>query len=305
MRIVSLVPAATEICFALELGPDLVGVSPECDCPSAAVELPRISRSLNDYEGKTSAETSRMVGDRLAEGEALYRVDEAALRDAVPDVILTQGLCEVCAPSTEDVRALAARLPKKPRVVSLDPHSLRDVLEDVQRVGKACGASGVASNVVNDLRERIERVAFLTAHAAERPSCLCLEWLDPLFSAGHWVPEMVELAGGTGVLAKAGEKSRRVETREVALAAPETAVLMPCVFHLERTLREAPTVTKQPWWQDLPAARRGRVWAADGSSYFNRPGPRLVAGLEILAHILHPEIFPRSPSAKDAVPWVG
>ena len=305
MRIVSLVPAATEICFALELGGDVVGVSPECDYPPAASGLPRISRALLEYEGKTSAETSAMVGERLASGGALYRVDEEALLDAAPDVILTQGLCEVCAPTTEDVRVLTSRLPRKPRIVSLDPHSLRDVLGDVERVGKACGASGAASNLVSDLRERIERVGFLTAHVHERPSCVCLEWLNPLFLAGHWVPEMVELAGGRDALAKAGETSRRVEPKDVVLSAPETAVLMPCGFHLERTLQEAPSLTKESWWQDLPAARRGHVWAVDGSSFFNRPGPRLVTGLEILAHIFHPEIFPRAPSAKDAMPWVG
>lgn len=305
MQIVSLVPAATEICFALGLGSEVVGVSPECDYPAAASALPRISQAILDYEGKTSADTSRMVGERLASDGALYRVDEDALREASPDVILTQGLCEVCAPTTEDVRAVAAHLPRKPRIVSLDPHSLRDVLGDVERVGKACGASGVASSVVNDLSERIERVGFLTAHVRERPTCLSLEWLDPVFLAGHWVPEMVELAGGRDVLAKPGEKSRRVEPKEIALSGPETAVLMPCGFHLDRTLREAPAVTKQAWWQDLPAARRGRVWAVDGSSYFNRPGPRLVTGLEILAHILHPDIFPHAPSPKDAVPWVG
>ncbi len=305
MRIVSLVPAATEICFALELGGDLVGVSPECDYPAAASALPRISRPLVDTEGKSSADTSRMVGERLASGSALYRVDEAALRDAAPDVIVTQGLCDVCAPTTDDVRGVAAHLPKKPRIISLDPHRLEDVLEDVERVGKACGASGLASSAANELRDRVERVAFLASHVRERPSCLCLEWLDPLFLAGHWVPEMVELAGGRDPLGEPGRQSRRVEPKEIALAAPEAAVLMPCGFHLERTLQEAPTVARQSWWQDLPAARRGHVWAVDGSSYFSRPGPRIVTGLEILAHILHPEIFPRAPSTKDAVPWVG
>ena len=305
MRIVSLVPAATEICFALDLGGDLVGVSPECDYPPAASGLPRVSRPLLDTEGRSSGETSRLVGERLAQGSALYHVDETALRDAAPDVIVTQGLCDVCAPTTDDVRAIAAHLPKKPRVVALDPHRLEDVLEDVERVGKACGASGVASSVANELRERVERVAFMTSHARERPSCLCLEWLDPLFLAGHWVPEMVALAGGRDPLGEPGKRSRRIEPKEVALSAPEHAVLMPCGFHLEQTLREAPAVTKQAWWQDLPAARRGHVWAADGSSYFSRPGPRLVTGLEILAHVLHPEIFPRAPSAKDAVPWMG
>lgn len=303
MRIVSLVPAATEMCFALGLGSEVAGVSPECDYPAAAAELPRMSRALLEYEDKTSAETSRMVGKRLASGGTLYRVDERALREAAPDVILTQGLCEVCAPTTDDVRAVASHLSRKPKIVPLDPHSLKDVLQDIERVGAACGAAGAASNVVNDLRDRIERVAFLTARVPERPKTACLEWLDPLFLAGHWVPEMVDLAGGESLLARPGEKSPRVEPKSLAMAAPETAVLMPCGFDLERTVREAPSVTQQTWWQDLPAARRGRVWVTDGSSYFNRPGPRLVMGLEILGHVLHPEIFKRPPSPRDALPW--
>jgi len=305
MRIVSLLPAATEICFALGLGGDLVGVSPECDYPPAANELPRVSRGLLDYEGKTSAETSRMVGRRLAAERPLYAVDDKALLEARPDVIVTQGLCEVCAPTTDDVRAAAARLPRRPRIVTLDPHSLKDVLEDFERVGHACGASVAAVSAVEDLRERIERVAFLTGHVPEHPRTACLEWLDPLFAAGHWVPEMVELAGGQDVLAKRAEPSRRVEPKDVVMAAPETAVLIPCGFHLERALKETPQVARQPWWSDLPAARQGRVWVADGSSYFSRPGPRLVTGLEILAHILHPEIFSQPPSATDARPWTG
>lgn len=303
MRIVSLVPAATEICFALELESDVVGVSPECDYPAGAAAIPQVSRALLNYEGKASAETSQMVGKRLASGGALYRVDEKGLADAAPDVILTQGLCEVCAPTTDDVRTVAARLAKRPKVVPLDPHSLSEMLVNIEQVGKACGASGAANSLVAELRERIERVAFLTGHVHERPQTLCLEWLDPMFVAGHWVPEMVELAGGQSSLVTKREKSRRVEPKDVMMSAPEFAVLMPCGYHLDRAVKEAPAVTTQTWWRDLPAARKGRVWVADGSSYFNRPGPRLVDGLEILAHILHPEIFKQAPSARDAVLW--
>ena len=273
MRIVSLLPAATEICFSLGLGGELVGVSAECDYPPAVKGTPVVSRVRLDYAGKTSAETSQMVGDALTEGDALYAIDEHELREQAPDVILTQGLCPVCAPSVGDVRVVANRLPKKPRVVSLDPHTLKDMLEDIERVGKACGAPVAARSVVDDLRDRIERVAFLTGRVRERPKTACLEWLDPLFAAGHWVPEMVELAGGVDVLATAGGKSRRVEPRDVVLGAPEVAVLMPCGFHIDRTKAEAPVVTAKPWWRDLPAARTNRVWLADGSSYFSRPGP--------------------------------
>lgn len=303
MRIVSLLPAATEICYALGLGGDLVGVSPECDYPPAAREKPVVSRVLLDYEGKSSAQTSQMVDQAIAQGDALYDVDERSLRDAAPDVILTQGLCDVCAPSVGDVRAIANRLPRKPRIVSLDPHTLKDVLGDIERVAKGCGASASANGVVEDLRERIERVAFLAGRARQRPTTACIEWLDPLFLAGHWVPEMVEIAGGTNALAKPGQKSRRVEAKDLVLAVPEVVVLMPCGFHLDRTRAEAPVLTRQPWWRDLPAVRTNRVWAVDGSSLFNRPGPRLVDGLEVLAHILHPDLFRRPPSTRDALPW--
>ncbi len=304
MRIVSLLPAATEIAFAIGLGADVVGVSPESDYPAPARDVPKVSRTLlNDRPG-SSAETSRAVGERLAAGSALYEIDEEALTAARPDVILTQALCEVCAPMVDDVRAAAGRLPRKPKIVSLDPHSLRDVLEDIDRVGKTCGAPVAARSLVEELRDRIERIAFLTARAHERPRTLCLDWLDPLFIAGHWVPEMVELAGGVDAMGTRQEKSHRVEPKDVVLAAPEVAILMPCGFDLARTSEEAPAVTKRAWWLDLPAARRGRVWIVDGSSYYNRPGPRLVTGLEILGHLLHPEIFPRPPSSKDARPWV-
>lgn len=301
MRIVSLLPAATEICFALGLGTEVVGVSPECDYPAATHEKRVVSRALLEYEGRTSAETSKMVGGALAQGGGLYEINEDALGQLEPDVLLTQALCEVCAPSVADVRAVAARLPKRPRILSLDPHSLKDMLEDIGRVGKACGAAPAAVSLVEDLRERLERVAFLTGRVHERPKTACIEWLDPLFAAGHWVPEMVALAGGEDVLAEPSEKSRRLEPKDVAMAAPEVVVLMPCGFHLDRARSEARPLLTQPWWKDLPAARKNRVWVTDGSSYFNRPGPRLIDGLEILGHILHPEIFPRAPSVRDAI----
>lgn len=305
MRIVSLLPAATEICFAIGLGDDVVGVSPECDHPRAARGKRIVSRGLVPYENASSGETSRLVGERLASGRALYQVDEDALRRTEPDLILTQGLCDVCAPTLGDVEAIATRLPRSPSMLSLDPHCLEDVLADMERVGRVCGAEEAARVATGSLRARIDRVAARAAKAEVRPSTLCLEWLDPLFLAGHWVPEMVELAGGYDDLTPPGTPSRRIEGRDIALAAPEVAVLMPCGFDLGRTCHEAPRVTMAPWWTDLPAARANRVWTVDGSAYFNRPGPRLVDGLEILAPILHPELFPTPPSPEAARRWVG
>lgn len=304
MRIVSLLPAATEICFALGLGSKVVGVSPECDAPPAARAKPVVSRTLLRSEDMPSAETSQRVGERLAAGEALYDIDEAALQAAAPDLVLTQGLCEVCAPTLGDLEDVARRLPRVPSIVSLDPHHLEDMLQDIERLGRECGVEDRAADLVEALRDRIERVRRTASKAASRPGTVCLEWLDPLFLAGHWVPEMVELAGGHDVLGVAGEPSRRVDPDEIVIASPRVAVLMPCGFHIDRTRTEAPAVTGRTWWADLPAARADRVWIVDGSSYFNRPGPRLVDGLEILGHILHPESFPQPPRPADAQRWV-
>ena len=305
MRIVSLLPAATEICYALGLGEDLVGVSPECDHPPAARTKRIVSRALLQYAGLSSGETSRMVGERIESGASLYQVDAPALRSADPDLILTQGLCDVCAPTLGDVEDVARHLPRHPEIVSLDPHRLGDVLEDIESIGRTCEIEDRAHAVVGRLRDRIERIRRVATRARERPKTLCLEWLDPLFLGGHWVPEMIELAGGVDALARPGEKSRRVGVSEISNASPEVAVLMPCGFDLERTCLEAPTVTKASWWLGLPAARTERVWLVDGSSYFNRPGPRLVDGLEILARILQPELFPEPPLPTDAQRWVG
>jgi iron complex transport system substrate-binding protein len=304
MRIVSLLPAATEICYRLGLGEAVVGVSPECDHPADARTKRIVSRSLVDYEGRASAETSRLVGERLASGGGLYQVDAAALQSADPDLILTQGLCDVCAPTLGDVEGVARRLPRAPEIVSLDPHTLDEVLEDIANVGRAAQVEDRADDVVVELRHRIDRVTDRGAAALERPGTVCLEWLDPLFVGGHWVPEMIGLAGGVDVLGRAGQKSRRVSYLEVAAAAPEVAILMPCGYDLERTRAEAIAVTGSSWWPDLPAVRGGRAWLVDGSSYFNRPGPRLVDGLEILAHILQPRLFPRAPAPTAAQPWV-
>jgi iron complex transport system substrate-binding protein len=304
MRIVSLLPAATEICFAQGLGEDVFGVSPECDFPPLALEKPVASRSLVPTEGKGSAETSRLVGERLLQGGALYALDVDALRLAQPDVILSQALCDVCAPAAEDVRAVAERMPDPPEVLSLDPHRLEDILDDIRRVGRACGATDQADRLLDALRRRIDAVAARASRLDDRPATLCLEWLDPLFVAGHWVPEMVALAGGHDVLGHPGDPSARIDAKDIAMTAPQVAVLMPCGFHLDRVQDEAPILTSRPFWKDLPASRRDRVWLVDGSSFFNRPGPRIVDGLEILAHILHPDLFPKVP-VHAAQRWVG
>src|SRR2546423_8935014 len=207
MRIVSLLPAATEICYALGLGEDVVGVSPECDHPPAVQTKPIVSRSVLQYEGKSSGETSRMVGERLESAGALYQVGPQALRTAEPDLILTQGLCEVCAPTLGDVENIARNLPRPPEIVSLDPHHLVEVLENIEQIGRTCDIEERAETVVEGLQQRIERVARKAALAAERPRTACLEWLDPLFIGGLLVPGVIALAGGVDALGRAGDKS--------------------------------------------------------------------------------------------------
>ena len=291
MRIVSLLPAATEICFALGLGDEVVGVSAECDYPPAAKARRVVSRPAIDLDGRTSRDVSLQVGRRLENGGSLYAIDEAALNELEPDVVLTQAVCDVCAPSWGDVRDVASRLRRPPDIVSLDPHRLNDVLSDIRRVGDVCEAEDAATSFIEGLQERIGSVEEGLADARSRPKILCLEWFDPLFVAGHWVPDMVALAGGEDVLASPGEASRRVTPKDIVLAAPEVILLAACGFDLARAGKEASVVTAEPWWADLPATRSGRVWIADGSAYFSRPGPRLVNGIELLAAVLHPERF--------------
>src|SRR2546428_1417522 len=240
MRIVSLLPSATEICFALGLGDDVVGVSPECDFPRAVREKPVVSHGLLEYEGKTSRETSRMVGERIVSGGALYQVDESALRSSRADLILTQGLCNVCAPTLGDVKDIARHLPRTPAIESFDPHQLEDVLENILRVGRACGIEDRASEVVAVLQERIDRVAERASTAVARPKTVCLEWLDPLFLGGHWVPALGGVAGRVYVPGRAGEKCRRAQPAPVVRAAPHGAGVMSGGLRLDRHREEGP-----------------------------------------------------------------
>src|SRR3989475_2344272 len=232
MRIVSLLPSATEICFALGLGDDVVGVSPECDFPRAVREKPVVSHGLLEYEGKTSRETSRMVGERIVSGGALYQVDESALRSSRADLILTQGLCNVCAPTLGDVKDIARHLPRTPAIESFDPHQLEDVLENILRVGRACGIEDRASEVVAVLQERIDRVAERASTAVARPKTVCLEWLDPLFLGGHSGTEMVGVVGGVGGPCPTGGKSPPLEPPQGVRAPPHVAGVIPRRLHL-------------------------------------------------------------------------
>ena len=300
MRIVSLLPSATEILFALGLEDEIVGVSPECDYPPAARTKPVVSQNLIEPEAMGQGDIDAAVVAHLREGGALYHVNVEKLRAAAPDVIFTQNLCEVCAASVQDVTAVAAELPKRPEIVSLDPSDLDEVIRCIEKVGAETGREAESRALVDSLAARLDAVAERILGIAERPAVACIEWYDPLFNAGHWVPQMVELAGGEELLAQRGRPSRRIDWRDLVHAAPDVVLLMPCGFGIQRAVKDAHFMTRLPGWRDLPAVRRGHVFAVDGSSYFSRPGPRLVEGVELLAHLFHPERFPKE-WPKDAV----
>lgn len=286
MRICSLLPGATEILFALGLDKEIVGVTHECDYPADAQYKPILVKSVIDPKRMSSGEIDRKVGEILQGGKHLYTIDRQAFLESAPELILTQGLCEVCALDHNQVTKAAAELARPPEILSLNPHSLGDVFEDILRVGAATNRLLVAQALVRDLQERVERASVPGAN--RRPRVVCLEWFEPLFIAGHWVPEMVALAGGDDALARAGEPSRRVEWQTILAAQPEVILLMPCGFDARRAVKEATPLRALPGWNDLPAVKSNNVFALNGSAYFSRPGPRLVNGLEILAHLIDP-----------------
>jgi iron complex transport system substrate-binding protein len=292
MRVCSLLPGATEIAFALGLGDDVVGVTHECDYPAEARQKPVVVRSLIDSHRMTSLEIDRWVSERLRNNQGLYMIDEERLREAAPDVILTQGLCDVCAIDYNEVVTASETLANKPKIVSLTPNCLTDVLDDVARVGEATGQDRRAERFVQELEQRISSVRERAAKSSTRPRVACLEWFDPIYAAGHWVPEMVELAGGRDVLGRKGQPSAKIDWHKVVEFAPDVIVLMPCGFDVPRILGEAAVLKRLAGWHDLPGVKAGRVFAVNGHAFFSRPGPRLVDGLEILAHTIHPEIFP-------------
>ena len=274
-------------------GDELVGVTHECDYPPGVAGLPRLTSSKIEGHSMTSAEIDAAVGSLTDEG-SIYALDAELLERLAPDLVITQGLCEVCAVSMNLVEAVVWGMDDRPEILSLNPTSLGDVLGDAMRIGGALGRGDETRAKVAALEGGLTRVEEAVA-GLPRPRVGCIEWLDPPFSAGHWVPEMVRLAGGEEIFAGPGESSVRLAWNEVFEAAPEVLILMPCGFDAERTAKEAHILPELPGWADLPAVREGRVWAVDANSYFSRPAPRLVEGVEILGRILHPEAFPGAP----------
>jgi iron complex transport system substrate-binding protein len=288
MRIASLVPSSTEMLFALGLGEQVVGVTHECDYPPAASELPHLTATVLPG-GLTAGEIDLAVKEVVGEGRALYTLDEERLAELEPDLIVTQAVCDVCAVSYEDVVEVAARLPGAPRVLQQDPSSLGEVLEDVTRLGEGAGIEAEAAALRASLEARLDAVRAAVA-GAPRPRVLALEWLDPPFVGGHWVPEMIEIAGGLDVAGTAGATSPQVEWEELARSRPEIVVAMPCGWYAEESRAQA-----VEHWEPIAALGPARVFAVDAASTYSRPGPRLVDGTELLAHLLHPELV-RAPA---------
>lgn len=288
MRIVSLLPSATEIVCALGLEERLVGVTHECDYPPSVQRLPRVTRTLIPADA-ASSEIDRLVSEQLKTTKALYQLDVPLLKELRPDVIVTQSLCDVCAVAPNEVQAALVQLPGSPRVVNLEPRSLDGLFDAIRQVASAVGVSGHAT--IQRLQNRVEAVATRSAGLAERPRVAFLEWLDPPFSCGHWNPELVRIAGGIEGLGREGQPSRRLRWEEVSAWRPDVVCIACCGFTVERTLQDLAGVHAIAGWQELPAVRSGRVYVADGSHYFNRPGPRLVESLELLAHALHPDWY--------------
>jgi iron complex transport system substrate-binding protein len=294
-RICSLLPSATEIVYALGLGDRLVGVTHECDYPPEAREKPHLTSSAIDSHALPAADIDRAVRESLADEATIYHLDRDVLERVNPDLILTQELCEVCAVGPDIVRESVASLPVAPRVVSLEPSTLGEVLDSILLVGRLTGTLRRALAVVDGLRGRLARVS-QAVEGRPRRRVLTLEWVDPIFVGGHWVPEMVELAGDDDVLGRAGKPSREVSWEEIASAGCDAVIAMPCGFGLARSVEELRRARFPAAWYDLEAVRAGEVYAVDGSAYFNRPGPRLVDGVEVLASILHPEVFADAPA---------
>jgi iron complex transport system substrate-binding protein len=290
VRIASLVPSATEMLFALGVGDRVAAVTHECDYPPGAEQLPHLTRSVIP-EGLAAAEIDAAVRERTGSGEALYELDAETLEQLDVDLIVTQAVCEVCAVSFDDVRAVADRLPTQPEVISLDPSTLGEVLADVPRLASAAGVDEAGERLAAEAAERIE-VVERAVEGAPRPRVAALEWLDPLFIGGHWVPQMIELAGGLDLLGQPGEKSRTIEWAELEATAPEVVVSMPCGLYAEQAAAE--TMRHSERLAPLGA----RVIAVDAAAYFSRPGPRLVDGVELLGHLLHPELVPAPPSRR-------
>jgi iron complex transport system substrate-binding protein len=304
-RIVSFLPSATEMVCVLGLEDSLVGVTHECDYPESVKSKPIVVRNVLPIETMSQSEIDRAVAQRLCDGQSLYQIDEKLLASLAPDLILTQNLCQVCAPSGNEVSQVLKALPREPQILWMTPQSLSEIFQNLRDLGAATGQSRKAEELSDECRARLDRL-HETTRALPRPRVFCMEWLDPIYASGHWVPEMVNIAGGMDEIGSDGGESVRIGWQKLAEWAPEVLVMMPCGFNLQQTM-------KQIWehfgpyssfasenaelFFNLPAVRDNRVYAVDANSYFARPGPRVVEGAELLAHLFHPNKFSWDGSA--------
>ena len=294
MRIVSLVPSATETLFALGLGPDVVAVTHECDHPTVARELPTVTRDRIP-SGMSARQIDEAVRELTLGGEAIYELDEEALHELGPELIVTQQLCAVCAVSYDDVRRIAEEMDPRPEVIALDPHTLGEVLGDVRTIAAAAGARDAGVALVQDAAARIDRVK-LSVRGRPRPRVLALEWLDPPYAAGHWTPQMIDYAGGEDVVGNPGEHSAVHDWEVLRAAQPDVVFVMPCGYDAPRAHEEALAHAAE-----LRSLGAGQIVAVDAAAYFSRPGPRLIDGLELVAHVLHPGRVITAPAEAIAV----
>ena len=297
-RIVSFLPSATEIACALGLADSLLGITHECDYPPEVRSKPVVVRNVLPLETMNQGEIDRAVAERLRAGLSLYQIDEQLLREIAPDLILTQDLCQVCAPSGNEVTQVLQSLPKTPQILWMTPHNVDEIFDNVRDLGVATGRTHEAEKLVGKCKARIEALSRKTATLASRPRVFCMEWLDPVYASGHWVPELVAMAGGVDEIGRQGGESVRVSWDDIVAWAPEVLVIMPCGFNLQQTMKQIWSVfgpygarSGDSHFFDLPAVRNGRVYAVDANSYFARPGPRVVEGAELLAQLIHRDLF--------------
>jgi iron complex transport system substrate-binding protein len=290
LRIISFLPAATEMVFALGLGDSLVGVSHECDYPAAAKTKPVVVKPALPLEKMTLREIDVAVAARIGSGQTLYEVDERLLAQLAPTHILTQALCAVCAPSGNEITRALQALPTPPEILWFTPHSIGEIFTNLRELGDATGRAEPAGQLIADGNARLQKISALTKAAGRRPKVFCLEWIDPYYCCGHWVPEMVDLAGGHDALGRPGADSVRIPWTDIAAWAPEILIISPCGFGTEAAAGQARLLLKNPGWDQLPAVRNDKVFAVNADAYFARPGPRVVDGVELLAHLIHPEL---------------
>ena len=301
MRICSLLPSTTEIVCALGMETSLVGKTHECDYPPEVHHVQVVTKSLIDHTESTSYEIDRHISEAMHSGSGIYAIDDSALTEINPDLILTQELCEVCAVSYSQVEVSVRKLEGDVDVISLEPTTLDGILETIVEIGDAAGAPLEAGELSGSLRKRIDRVSEMTSSSSYKPKVLSLEWLDPPFCGGHWIPEMIQIAGGENLISSEKMPSRKMKLEEIKEANPDVIVMMPCGFDVKRTVSEYNNVlAKNPDWNELKAVKENNVYAVDANSYFSKPSLRTITGIEILAKITHPDVFNDLELPKDS-----